>query len=512
MNCSNNIACKTGTTAALCAAAFLMSMSSCTEVDDRLGANLVPKNQRMEIEVTSPENGVQTFLYREDSIPASRTGRAYFGRHTDPTGVFGAQTSSALLQFLPASVPYADADGYGLDPIVDSMVIFLSVDDTRGDTTVVQKFDVWEIAAEQELLNRDTTYYTNFPIEKYKKRRLFEFSHKGRGNVSARLFPTEAGKEYLNSIVNMEDWDNYLNDTLFHEKFQGLYITPAEDSPTAASLFGADLTASGLELHVRNHDSLDVSAIYDTLYTVFSFQDKDEGMQGATVAWNNVSVNIPKFDYTGSLLGALETETNGFTDTLATSTPLSTVYIQSMGGVGTFLRFTDDLVEEIRNLKFKIDEEGNRVGKDIAINQAMMKIWLSDSSIASLDSSMERIGSYLNMKSLAPIPDYQYATEMNENLKRLTEAQQYGTTYSPYLLPYNGSLNRSNSYYELDITSYIQQLSKVKEDDPDYMYISPGIYLAPEAYGIFGSGESILKGLGSDQPVSIRITYTIIEG
>jgi hypothetical protein len=463
----------------------------------------------MEIEVTSPENGVKTLLYREDSIPSSRTGRAYFGRTTDPAGVFGSQTGSVLLQFLPASLPYSGVEGYGLDPIIDSMVILFTIDDVRGDSTVLQKFDVWEVTGEQELLTRESTYYTNFPIEKYKGRRLFEFSHKGRRNVSARLFPTEDGKKYLDSIVNLKNWDDYITDTLFHRKFQGFYITPAEGSPAEAALFGADLTASGLQLHVRNHDTLDVSAIYDTISTVFSFRDTDTGQTStsAAVNWNNVSVNIPSFDYTGSLLGKLETETNGFTDTLATSTPLSTVYVQTMGGVGTYLRFTDELVEEIRNLKFKIDESGQKVGKDIAINQAMMRVRLSDPSTPSLDGSIKRMGSYLALKSLAPIPDYQYATEVYNNQQLAMQGLS-----SSYTLPYNGYLNRSGAYYELDITSYIQQLSKVKEGDPEYMYILPGFYLAPEAYGIFGPGQSTLKGFGSDQPVSIRITYTIIEG
>ncbi len=509
MNYSSNRACHTGITAALCAAAFLLSMGACTEVDDRLGSNLIPKNQRMEIEVTSPAGGVKTLLYREDSIPSSRTGHAYFGRTADRTGVFGAQSSSVLLQFLPASVPYSNVEGYGLNPIIDSMVILFTIDDTRGDTTVVQKFDVWEVTGSQEPLTRNSTYYTNFPIEKYKGRRLFEFSHKGRRDVTARLFPTEAGKEYLDSLVSLKNWDDYITDSLFHLKFQGLYITPAEGSPAEAALFGADLTASGLQLHVRNHDTLDTSAIYDTISTVFSFRDTDAAQtsSSAAVSWNNVSVNIPSFDYSGSLLGTLEMETNGFTDTLATSASLSTVYVQTMGGVGTYLRFTDELVEDIRNLKFKIDESGKKVGKDIAINQAMMRIMLADPSTPSLDRSITRIGSYLSPKSLTPIPDYQYSTEVYNN----QQLAMQGSTPN-YTLPYNGYLNRSGGYYELDITSYIQQLSKVKEGDPEYMYILPGFYLAPEAYRIFGSGQSALKGLGSDQPVSIRITYTIIEG
>ncbi|MDR2894429.1 MAG: DUF4270 domain-containing protein [Alistipes sp.] len=500
-----------GIAALVVAAFFVMAPAACTKVDDRLGADLIPINQRMEIEVTSPENGVVTHLFRERAIPSSRRGSAWIGRTVDEHGVFGKQTSSALLQFVPATLPYAEAEGYGIDPIVDSVLILFSLNSARGDTTVVQKFDVWDVRAAEgvESLHRDSVYYTDFEMEGYRGEKLFEFTHSGRRNVEARLFPTAAGKKYLDSLVRLHDWDDYIDDSLFYKKFQGLYITPAEDSP-AGALYGAGLDGSGLQLFVRNHDTLDVSAIYDTVVTLFTFRDSDIAQSNTSpaVSYDNVSINMTTFDYTGSVLGTLEAQTNGFTDTLPGSAPLSTLYVQSMGGVGTMLRFTDEMVEEIRGLRYKTDPAtGERVEKDVAINQALMKIWLADDSNVSLDNSAARLGSYLNPKQMTPIPDYQYVNEVLRN----QELQQQGST-EVYMLPYNGYLNRSNAYYELDITSYIQQLAREKEDDPEHMYVSPTIFLAPEAYGIIGGAESVLKGLGSDQPVSIRITYTIIEG
>ena len=512
MNCSTTNNNHTIRGAWVLCASILFTLGACTEVDDRLGGDLVPKNQHMEIEVTSPAAGVKTYLFREDSLPSSRTGSAWFGRTFDSKGIFGAETRGAVLQFMPSSRPYDEAEGYGIDPIVDSAVIMFALNGVRGDTTVVQRFDVWEISADQPKLSRDSVYYTNFPVERYKGRRLFEFSHNGRRDVATKLFPTAAGKEYLDKIVTLP-WNEYVSDSLFLEKFRGLYIAPADDSP-AAALYGADLTASGIGLYVRNHDTLDTSAIYDTLLTTFLFRDTDVAATttSTSIAWDNVSVNVSKFDYTGSVLGTLEQATMGFTDTLPTSTPLSTLYVQGGGGVGAYLRFTDEIVEEIRSLKFKIDETGVEVGKDIFINQAVMRIAIDDPTVAGLDGSMTRIGSYLNPKRRLPIPDYQYVSELNENLSRQLEAQQYGTTATPYMLPYNGYLNRSNAYYELDITSYIQQIAKVDEQDPDHMFISPSIFLGPEAYGLVGAGQSVLKGFGSDRPISIRITYTIIEG
>jgi hypothetical protein len=506
----------TGIVAALGALIFFVMLNACTEVDDRLGASLVPGNQRMNIEVASPENSVNTYLFREDSVPSSRTGRAYFGRTVDPEGVFGGQTSSALLQMIPYALPYDNIESFGMEPIVDSAVILFVLADTRGDTTQVQRFDVWEVDDSREavLLHRDSTYYTNFPIDRFKGRKLFEFSHKGKRDVEARLFPTAAGKEYLDKMVSLE-WKNYTSDSLFQRTFRGLYITPSEGSPSAAALYGVDLASSGLQLYGRNHDSLDLSAIYDTISVLFTFRDtnissvsEDEDGEQISTTWANVSVNMATFDYTGSALGVLEGATNGFTDTLPTSATQSTLYVQPLGGVGAQLRFTDELVDYIRNLKSQIDETGEMIGKgrDIAINQAVMKIWIEDPSVSQLDASISRLGSYLDIKTLTPIPDYyyQYETYQNEQYQSIGSSEVYS-------LPYGGYLNRSNGYYEMDITSYIQQLSKIKEDDPEYMYVQPSFRLAPEAYGIAGSDQTILQGTGSDRPVSIRITYTIIE-
>jgi hypothetical protein len=199
--------------------------------------------------------------------------------------------------------------------------------------------------------------------------------------VTARLFPTAAGRKYLDSLVRLHDWNEYITDTLFRKKFQGLYITPAEGSPDRAALYGADLSSSGLQLFVRNHDTLDVTAIYDTVTTLFTFRDTDQTptTTSAGRAWNNVSVNMTTFDYTGSVLGELELSTGGFTDTLPTSPVQSTLYIQPMGGVGAFLRFTDEFIARIRNLRAETDGVGQNTEKDIFINQAVMRIRLTDS-------------------------------------------------------------------------------------------------------------------------------------
>lgn len=466
--------------------ALLATFSSCTEVDDRLGQNLLPDNQEMNIEIFTVDNPVDTYLYRQDSVPSSRMGKVVLGRMVDDKGIFGARTGSALLQFLPISKPYENAEGYGLDPVIDSMTILFDVTGVRGDTTLVQTFEVYDVLEGPEWLSRDSVYRANFPIEKYRGEKLFEFTHKGRGDVSSRLFPTAAGRAYMDSIVHLT-WDAYTDDSLFTRKFHGLYITPSEGSPAAAAVWKADLGSSGMRMYVRNHDTLDVNAIYDTLTTLFSFNDTDVTDQstGQTTYWDNVSIGMGRFDYTGSVLGELEGRTNGFRDTLSTSVPLSEVYVQGMGGVGTYLRFTDEFVDTMRGL-------GNGE-QDIMVSQAMMRLQLPDKSTTVQNTSMTRLGSYMRYSYLSPVPDYQYYNEVSYQ----------ASTDATYKLPYGGYLNLSNGYYELDITSYVQRLAAGK--------IANAVFLGPEAYDVFTLNDSTIAGTGSDRPVTIRITYFTIE-
>lgn len=479
---------------ALCAAfVIIASANACTEVDDRLGGSLLPQNQQMHVRVKNLE-GVDAYLYRDDSLVSSRSGYVFYGQETDANGVFGARKNHFAVQFLPSqsyptslsssSVTY---NSFGIDPILDSAYIMLPFYDVHGDSTLVQTFDIYKMLEGPEALHRDSIYYTNFPIDEYKDAKLFSFTHSGRKGVSAKLDMTAEGRAYLESIINM-DMDDYRDSALFREKYHGIYVTPADGSPKNAAVYGSSLSNAGLALFSRLRDSLDLSAIHDTLVSTYTFYDQEEYL--------NVSINMVDYDYAGSTLGGLETATNGFTDTLETSPTQPLIYLQPMGGVTGYLRFSDELIKQLRGLR---NDDDGEYYPSIMVNQAMMYIHIEDDSTAAMNAAMKRVGSYINLRTLTAIPDYMYSLE---------RYQQSQSSTADYVLPYNGFLNRSNGYYELDITSYVQQLSKENSNNPDYRYISPVIHIAPEAYGLFNFGESVLKGEG----ISIRLTYTLIDG
>lgn len=479
MKCSSKIL---DTVKAFAAAAFFMvSVNSCTDVDDSLGYNLIPDNQKMSVWIDTL-TGVDTYLFRYDSVSSSGLGSVYFGREN--SSVFGSRTNSFIIQFLPTSIPYEG--GFGLDPIVDSLYIEFPLTTSHGNTDVEQTFNVY--ALKDIELFEDSTYYTNFDVSPYidRSQLLFTFKHKGKNDIKQAMTPTALGREFMESLVTL-DTAIYKNDTLFQKSYPGLYFTPADDSPRDAATYVTSLQDAYMVLYVRDHDTIDHALIRDTLSASYYFYDSND--------YGNVSINMVSHDYSGTLLGQYEAQTNGFTDTSATSPTVQSAFVQTMGGVSTYVRFSEAIAKSLKGLLKKPGENGGDSIQysSMLINQARIFFYMDDSSTPNLNAAEDRLGMYLNQKNLTPIPDYLYTTERNIQLQ----------SDADYVLPYNGYLNRSNGYYVMDITSYIQQLMQGS--------LSRGVFLAPQAYGFFDFGNVELRGSAAGEPIRIVVTYTLIR-
>ncbi|MDR0907339.1 MAG: DUF4270 domain-containing protein [Rikenellaceae bacterium] len=479
---------------ALCVvAATLVLAAACTKVDDQLGDNLLPKNQQMTIRIDRL-GGVKMFSQMQDTLKSSGLGKVYFGKTTDPT--FGSRTNSFIVQFLPYALPY-DGKGYGLDPIVDSLVLTLPLASVSGDYDVEQQFEVYALAwnddpsVKPDSLSLYSTYYTFFsPAEYYDASKpLFTFTHSGKKGLDTRLIPTFEGEQYLKSLVDF-DAESYPDDALFRRQFKGWYVTPTATSPTSAATYGLDLyyETAYMALYTRNHDTTDRTAIYDTLTTYFGLDDQTY----SDVPFGNLSINTVELDYGGTPVEQSVVASEG-------GEAQTVTYIAPMGGVVTRLEFTDQLVDALRELRRQTASDGNvTTYPAIMINQAEMYVYLKDDATAELDSSMKRVGSYLNVNTLAGTPDYLYTYEYSLQ-------QQSG--YEAYVLPYDGYLDRSKGYYKMDITSYVQQLAKESE-----AAFSQTVYLAPAAYSFFESGQSVVQnGADEGKQIEIKLTYTLIN-
>jgi hypothetical protein len=223
--------------------------------------------------------------------------------------------------------------------------------------------------------------------------------------------------------------------------------------------------------------------------------------------YGNVSAQRVEYDFSTTELAELDIYEN-----MASRKEVSMGYVDGCGGVVTELTFTDEFLYTLRDINSDKDEYSSA-----AVNQAALRVYIegADYDYTVMDPlvmadkmnvSIPRLGLYSNFKSQTPIADYLYVKEAE------------GQT-----LAYDGKLNRSRAFYEMNISSYIQYLinelldMEPKADgtlDFDSMTMPRTIYVAPDAYDLFTFKRTKLQGAdASINPASIELelTYTLVK-
>ncbi|MBQ5894192.1 MAG: DUF4270 domain-containing protein [Rikenellaceae bacterium] len=468
--------------------AAVLALGACTEVNDALGSNLIPENQRMTIRIDTLHN-LETYLVQSDSVESRIVGSsyAYMGQLQNDT--FGLRRCSFIGQMLPTQVPYSG--GFGIDPILDSVRFIYSISDYKGDTMAAQKFRVYEV--NKPFIPEDSIFYINFDAEGYiNPEPLFEFEITSPTKTSSRVSLTDAGRKYVKRLMET-DTVTYYNDTLWVNKFHGLYVAPVNADKSSKVIYRTETSYTGLELWMRDHDSVDHDMIYDTISATYAFFAKEAKM-------GNISANVVEHDYEGSIVGAA-----GVNDTLAGDPTQRTIYVEGMGGVMSYLKVTDQFVELLAELG---NEAKNGGYSTVSINQASIHFPLTfdvnnpaerPAAIPFLDAAPTRLGMYTDFANLVGIPDYDPEYE--------AELAQMGNSYK---LPYGGELNRSQGRYTMDITAYIQRMwneyLKAEGDITKIQYRS--IFVAPAVAEMFTLGQVAMRG---DEAIPVVLTYTLMR-
>ena len=209
--------------AALCAFAAV----ACTvETDDTLGSILVPGDQQMKagylaldgrdlreeaVGQLHPRKYVETRLYQTDSIVSSNISAGYFGSMLHKQ--LGRRTAGFLTQHL--NYYKVDSGYFGYRPIFDSAQLQLSIASYGGDTTLEQRFGIFEVTSNAYLTEKeekDTTFYLNFdPVEagavEQDAEPLFTFTlggDRGPATQAVTLTPTAAGRAYVQRLFLQE--------------------------------------------------------------------------------------------------------------------------------------------------------------------------------------------------------------------------------------------------------------------------------------------------------------------
>lgn len=563
---------------AIVSAAATVLPAGCTrEGDNTLGYEFLPENQRFEMRHKSFKGGVvrkydaksdqyindsmhrffETSHFRTDSLISSNLQVGYFGRQRDTEGIFGLREAGFATEFLFTST--IGEDGFGYLPIFDSMQLALSITEYTGDTIRPMRYTIYEITGKSltesmtEANGEDNKRsYINHDMsglyDPAKPLFTFTFPDSDHGiytsTANITLKPEDmngATWDFIKRLMLVGDlddgWDGYADDIAVYKSdeewvdaFKGIYIKPADDDELAdgeeGNLFATDFSATGLLLYGRNRNPEEPRLIKDTVSMGYVFYDANATGSG------NKSINYVKHDYEGSLLAEaaakVETDKERTTENVfawreenrKNHVQSETVYVEGMGGMATELYFTDDFLCELRNICEGENDDDPFTA--VSINQALMYVYLENADYdwdklepgtmtPLLDAAQSRLGLYTSLESVTPVSDYNYYYE-----------SYYGTA-----LAYGGYLGRSLCCYTMDISSYIQELKNYVDglepdadghfefDSTNQNAVSRTLYIAPEAYSMYGFSRSRLQGMEnsdwSNASIRLELTYTMMK-
>lgn len=510
------------------ALASLLTFVGCTEVDDSLGSEFIPGNQQLKIGFRHIGNCFETRLYRTDSIRTSNIEVGLLG--TTRSDTFGLRSAGFYTQYTWGYCPDS-TEGFGHRPIFDSIMLGMVVNDYGGDTTLVRRYEVYEVVDDSFLReSEDTVYYGNFDLSPYLSAEpafTFDFPNQEKGiyttSTAVRMHPTERGRALIRRMMLLEgdfegnNMDGFYDSEQWTEKFKGLYFKPQQE-PAAGergAIYSLSLIESGLVLYGRNRNEEDPSLIQDTTISLYYFND-DNATSGG------VSLNTIRHDYAQSHFADKE-----FEEQVEERSLTELCYVEGLSGIVTEITLTESLFRQLEEvLTTTLDEAGNRY-KSLAINQAVLSIydhatplkrydeegeppyWSIDWSnfapdeamIERMESAMPRLGLYTSYKGLVGVADYAYAYE--ESLGSLN---------------FGGYLNRSRGCYAMDISVHLQSLWNSYLKDQEAFLGEPekrALYLGPEAFSVNSfrtmSGQGMADYPGHENSMKLEITYTLIK-
>ncbi len=541
--------------------ASVATFSSCTNVDNTLGQDMIPSNQNMRIgQITLDglsdavaERGVEYFrtnLFRTDSITSSNMTNVFFGSSQNDT--FGLRSAGFYSRYFPANSIILDTM-FGFRPIYDSTMLYISIEQMGGDTNLVQKFNVYEVIDDSFIVKGDdTTFFPNFNINPYlEKEPLFTFNFPDQENgvytttTEVRLQDTPRSKAFIDRLMRLDENGEYLEGlgdvpTIYKDsvawvkEFKGLYITPAtpvNQTGEQGAIYGSTLEGAGFGFYGRSREEADPTLIKDTVGMAFAFYK-----QSSLGEVGNLSINTVEHNYDNSRINLEDVKT---TDPSQGEVPVtSTLYVEGMAGVVSEITLTEDFFLELDTILDKEYEQSGDKFSSLFFNQARLSIYLTEDmgggySVEEMDPFIitpwmnympARLGLYVDYinyavadddgeyssMSLVPIADYSY---------------KYEAEYGFETFDYKGSMNRSAGCYEMNISSFLQGvwnnfLAAKEEAGGDTSKIDWSsidgrhIYLAPLADDLFSLKFTTVQGMaldGNNAPMRLELTYTMIK-
>ncbi len=529
---------------------LLLSLFStgCNDTNFDIGSNYLPNGQGMSMgsidlrgykvgSLDLDERVMSTKLYRTERIATSRQYYGALGAQRDVT--FGERRSGFFAQYTPQYC--LDDEGFGYEPIVDSVMMILSVADYAGDTTQVQRYNVYEVIDDSFVRNSVDTIFNadyKYPAGALSSEPIFTFDFPDQSNgyyvnsVYVKATIESAGRDLLDRLMLKEGADGsqidytYYNENYefedFVTSFKGIYICPAENSYAAGvgdagATYNFDLATSGFGFYGRSRYEDDPAIVADTLGMSFVFLDSSVEDIGG------VSITTVERDYSSSVID-VDTAT---TDLVSNDTHTSTVRVEALGGVVTQLTLEPAMFEEFE----RVLTEANDGYKTVFFNVAKLMVYreeaveydepieLTATAADLLDKMPSRLGLYRTYSS--------YLDEDDSDTSEMVLVTDYNYTYeSTYgiVSDYDGGYNRSLGCYVMNIPLEMQTIwteycdardeaggaSKIDWDAQDWnkLVIAPTVdnLMSPRYISLQGEADG-----ANATPIRLNITYTLLK-
>ena len=436
---------------ALMIGSLILAFSSCKKSPQTIGNDLISDSDYIGVFHTDTVE-IMCHSYF-DSVSTKNTSYTLLGSMKDP--VFGNSEAGFYSQFRLSLA----GQSFGANPVLDSLVLQLSVANYYGDTTVFQTAHVYELT---DTLSRESSYYNHSNVEYNVVDHANSYQFRPRPRTSMNVVGTDtihhaiiriplsaALGEYL---MNLDSVD-YIQPDYFKNSFKGLYVTcePVSLPGAITSINITDNTNTLLQLYYHNAATPEKPMRYD--YYVSSSE----------VYFNHID-----HDYTQGSAEFVDQLINGNVEA-----GQQTVYLQTMGGVRTRIYMP--------NLEHWTD---SLEGSYIVVNEAKLVLPVAESSADSvfrLPSNFMLLGFNTDSTTYL-LPDYY-------------EGDNY----------FGGTYNSSEQAVVFRISEYMQSIISGKKENH-------GI-----SFGINGAGYNayrmIVNGPESLQTNKMRleVTYSVVN-
>ncbi len=412
---------------------IIFSFVSCKKKPEQIGADLQPDQDRIQLHFTDTIS-ITAYSVREDSVRTDEPAQMLLGSMKDP--VFGTTVAGFYTQLRLST----NAPDFGPNPVLDSLVLQLVYSGYYGDTTSTQTIRIYEL---NDQLFLDSTYYStsqlaheSVEIAHYqfqpRPRTLFPFLGDTLPPL-IRISLSDISTELGNRILNTPEESLETGDA-FAEYFKGIFVTADPvSSDGVISYFNLPSNLSRATLYYQNDNN-------DSLrYELF------------------ISANTPRFnrfdhfDYTDADAGFRQQVIEG-----DTTLGKNRLYLQSMGGVKTFLRFPH------------LNKFAEQLGSNIAVNEAKL------------------IFTGFEPDPEIPAPAQLVLVERtdNEGNYRIMSDQLEGDAY------FGGNYKASTNEYQFRISRYAQRLIKGDSNDMGLYAFIVGASAKADRWVYQGTGPS----------------------